>query len=136
MSVISHITLGTNDPDRAARFYDAVLGTLGFDRLPKPPGKPPADEKGGTMPTIYLYTPEDGRPATWGNGTHIALVADTRAAVDAFHAAALRLGGRCAGAPGLRPHYGANYYAAYVRDPDGNKLQAVCYAAPAGEPER
>jgi catechol 2,3-dioxygenase-like lactoylglutathione lyase family enzyme len=136
MSVISHITLGTNDPDRAARFHDAVLGALGFDRLPKPPGKPPAYEKGGAMPTIYLYTPEDGRPATWGNGTHIALVADTRAAVDAFHAAALRLGGRCEGAPGLRPHYGDTYYAAYVRDPDGNKLQAVCYAAPAGDPER
>ena len=78
MSVISHITLGTNDPARAGRFYDEVLGILGFDRLPKPPGKPPAYEKGGTMPTIYLYTPEDGRPATWGNGTHVAFVAETK----------------------------------------------------------
>jgi len=129
MSVISHITLGTNDVVRAAAYYDAVLGALGFARLAKPPGKPPAYEKNGTMPTIYLYPPVDGRPATWGNGTHVAFVADTRAAVDAFHALALERGGMSEGGPGLRPHYGANYYAAYVRDPDGNKLQAVCYAA-------
>ena len=129
MTVISHITLGTNDPARAVRFYDEVLGILGFDRLPKPAGKPPAYEKNGGMPTIYLYTPEDGRPATWGNGTHVAFVAETKQAVDGFHAAALKLGGMCEGKPGPRPHYGDNYYAAYVRDPDGNKLQAVCYAA-------
>lgn len=127
MTVISHITLGTNDAERSARFYDDVLGVLGFARLPKPPGKPPAYEKDGG-PVIYLYPPEDGRPATWGNGTHIAFVADTHEAVRAFHEAALRLGGSCEGAPGPRPHYGEDYYAAYVRDPDGNKLQAVCYA--------
>ena len=128
MSVISHITLGTNDPVRAATFYDAVLGVLGFDRLPKPAGKPPAYERDGGMPTIYLYTPEDGRPATWGNGTHVAFVAERRDQVHRFHDAALRLGGRCEGPPGPRPHYGPDYYAAYVRDPDGNKLQAVCTA--------
>jgi catechol 2,3-dioxygenase-like lactoylglutathione lyase family enzyme len=121
--MISHITLGTNDTERAARFYDAVLGSLGCTRVPKPPGKPPADEKPG-MPTVYLYPPEDGRPATWGNGTDIAFVAPSREAVHRFHAAALRLGGSCEGAPGPRPQYDA----AYVRDPDGNKLQAVCYA--------
>ena len=128
MSVISHITLGTNETERAGRFYDAVLAVLGFDRLEKPPGKPPAYQKGG-MPTIFLYPPEDGRPATWGNGTHVAFVADTRLAVRAFHETALRMGGSCACAPGPRPHYGETYYAAYIRDPDGNKLQAVCYAA-------
>jgi catechol 2,3-dioxygenase-like lactoylglutathione lyase family enzyme len=128
MSVLSHITLGTNDTARAARFYDAVLGALGFARLAKPPGKPPAYEKDGQMPTIYLYPPENGLPATWGNGTHLALLAGTRDAVRRFHALALQHGGTDAGAPGPRPHYGANYYAAYVRDPDGNKLQAVCYA--------
>lgn len=127
MSVISHITLGTNDTERAGRFYDEVLGVLGFERLPKPLGKPPTYEKGG-MPTIYLYSPEDGRPATFGNGTHIAFVAETKEAVDTLYEAALRLGGSCAGKPGPRPQYGDNYYAAYVRDPDGNKLQAVCYA--------
>lgn len=127
MSVISHITFGTNDPERSGRFYDEVLGVLGFNRLPKPPGKPPAYEKGG-MPTVYIYTPEDGRPATWGNGTHVAFVAETKQSVRDFHKAALRLGGSTEGEPGPRPHYGKNYYAAYVRDPDGNKLQAVCYA--------
>jgi catechol 2,3-dioxygenase-like lactoylglutathione lyase family enzyme len=127
MSVISHITLGTNDSARAGRFYDAVMATIGFSRLPKPIGKPPAYEKNGQMPTLYLYTPEDGRPATWGNGTHVAFIAETRAAVDQFHKAALDNGGQSEGAPGLRAHYGPNYYAAYVRDPDGNKLQAVCY---------
>lgn len=128
MSVISHITLGSNDTERSGRFYDEVLGVLGFGRLPKPPGKPPAYEEKG-MPTIYIYAPEDGRPATWENGTHIAFVADARESVRAFHSAALKLGGSSEGEPGLRPHYGENYYAAYVRDPDGNKLQAVCYAS-------
>jgi catechol 2,3-dioxygenase-like lactoylglutathione lyase family enzyme len=128
MSVLSHITLGTNDKQRAAGFYDAVLGVLGFTRLPKPPEKPLAYDKGGQMPTIFICTPFDGQPATWGNGTHIAFVADTRGQVDAFHRKALEAGGTDEGQPGLRPHYGANYYAAYVRDADGNKLQAVCYA--------
>ena len=126
---LSHITLGTNDTARAGRFYDAVLAPLGFSRLPKPPDKPPAYAKGGEMPVIYLYPPFDGRPATWGNGTHVAFLAATRAEVDAFHAAALASGGMDEGAPGPREDYGPGYYAAYVRDPDGNKLQAVCYAA-------
>jgi len=128
LTVISHITLGTNDKARSAKFYDAVLGALGFERLPKPPEKPLAYERDGQMPTIYIYSPADGRPATWGNGTHIAFQADQRDMVDAFHAAALEYGGMDEGQPGLRAHYGPNYYAAYVRDPDGNKLQAVCYA--------
>jgi len=128
MTIISHITLGTNDKTRSATFYDAVLGALGFERLPKPPEKPLAYEKNGQMPTIYIYTPEDGRPATWGNGTHVALIAESSAQVRRFHALALEHGGSDEGAPGPRPHYGPNYFAAYVRDPDGNKLQAVCYA--------
>ncbi|HRX37136.1 MAG TPA: VOC family protein [Aestuariivirga sp.] len=127
MYILSHITLGTNDKQRAALFYDAVLGTIGFNRLPKPPEKPLAYDKGGSMPTIYIYTPEDGRPATWGNGTHIAFLAETKAQVHDFHTRALEFGGMSEGDPGPRPHYGANYYACYVRDPDGNKLQAVCY---------
>ncbi|MEO1729073.1 MAG: hypothetical protein AAFR95_18870 [Bacteroidota bacterium] len=68
MSAISHITLGSNDLARSGRFYDEVLGILGFKRLPKPPGKPPAYEKDG-MPTIYIYAPEDGRPATCVSAT-------------------------------------------------------------------
>lgn len=128
MAIISHITLGTNDKERAARFYDAVLGAIGFAHLPKPSEKPLAYEKNGEMPTVYIYSPEDGRPATWGNGTHIAFLAATREEVHAFHEQALKHGGRDEGQPGPRAHYGPDYYAAYVRDPDGNKLQAVCYA--------
>ena len=123
---LSHITLGTNDTERAAQFYDATLKPLGFERAPKPPGKPPMYSKNGEMPHIYLFPPHDGRPATWGNGTHVAFLAQSRAAVDAFFQAAMEQGGADEGGPGLRPKYGASYYAAYVRDPDGNKLQAVC----------
>lgn len=126
MSVISHITLGTNNMDRSRVFYDGVMQVLGFQKLDKPPGKPLAYEKNG-IPTLYIYVPEDGRPATWGNGTHIAFIADTKEAVERFHQTGLQLGGSCAGKPCPRPHYGENYYASYVRDPDGNKLQAVCY---------
>ena len=128
-ALISHITFGTNDREKAARFYDAVLGSIGFSRLPKPADKPPAYAKGGGLPIIYIYTPFDGEPATAGNGTHVAFIADTKAEVQAFHREALAHGGSDEGAPGPRPHYGPNYYAAYVRDLDGNKLQAVCYEA-------
>ncbi len=79
------------------------------------------------MPHLYLYKPYDGRPATWGNGTHVAFQAASTQAVDRFYAAAMENGGADEGRPGPRPDYGPNYYAAYVRDPDGNKLQAVCY---------
>ena len=127
LPALSHITLGTNDTARAAKFYDAVLSTLGFSRIPKPPGKPPLYAKNDEMPYIYLHEPYDGRPATWGNGTHIAFLAETRAEVDAFYTAAMEFGGSDEGPPGIRENYATNYYAAYVRDPDGNKLQAVCY---------
>ena len=128
MSAISHITLGTNDEQRAANFYGKVLGTLGFERLPKAEGLPPAFAKNGGMPIVYICTPIDDRPATWGNGTHVAFVADTQGQVHEFHKLALQLGGSNEGEPGPRPDYSDNYYAAYVRDPDGNKLQAVCYS--------
>ncbi|MCB1832960.1 MAG: VOC family protein [Geminicoccaceae bacterium] len=128
MPSISHVTLGSNDPVRAGGFYDAVLGALGWSRLPKPAGKPPAYRKGASGPVIYVQHPFDGQPATVGNGSHLALVAETREMVRAFHQQALAQGGSDEGEPGLRPHYADNYYAAYVRDIDGNKLQAVCYA--------
>lgn len=124
-SAIRHITLGTNDLRRAERFYTAVLGTLGFTKAPWSADDFVAFHKGDAPPFIYLCTPYDGRPATVGNGSHVAFAADDPAAVDAFHAAALAGGGVDAGSPGRRPHYGPHYYAAYVRDPDGNKLQAA-----------
>jgi catechol 2,3-dioxygenase-like lactoylglutathione lyase family enzyme len=126
-SVISHITLGTNDYERATVFYNAVLAPLGFSRMPKPPGKPPLYAVNGEMPHLYLYKPYDGRPATWGNGTYVAFQARSRRAVDEFFENVMANGGADEGGPGFREDYGPGYYAAYVRDPDGNKLQAVCY---------
>ncbi len=84
--------------------------------------------KNGEMPHIYIYQPHDGRPATWGNGTHLAFLAESPSEVDAFYSEAMANGGIDEGPPGVRERYSKNYYAAYVRDPDGNKLQAVCYA--------
>ncbi|MGI9297210.1 MAG: VOC family protein [Gammaproteobacteria bacterium] len=128
MNPISHITLGTNDAARAADFYDAVLGVLDWARIPKPPEKPPAYCKNGKPPYLFLCLPENGLPATWGNGTHIAFAADSREQVRRFYARATECGGADEGAPGPRPHYGEHYYAAYIRDLDGNKLQAVCHS--------
>jgi len=76
-----------------------------------------------------LEKPTDGRPASVGNGVHIAFAAGTRAQVDEFYRVALANGGTDAGAPGLRPEYDANYYGAFVRDPDGNKIEAVTFSA-------
>ncbi len=127
MPIISHITLGTNDVDRAAVFYDAVMPLLGFVRLDKPADFPLAYEHPKGL-TLFVYLPYDERPATVGNGTHIAFTTASRDTVHKIHDTALITGGTCDGAPGPRPHYGDAYYAAYMRDPDGNKLQAVCYA--------
>lgn len=118
-----YITLGTNDLAAATRFYDATLAPLGLMRLRSEP-----DEIGYAAPgercRLWITKPFDGKPATVGNGSMPAFTAPTQTAVDAFYAAALAHGGTCEGAPGLRP-YGPSFYAAYVRDPDGNKLSAV-----------
>ena len=123
----SHTTLGTNDLDRARAFYEPVLATLGLSQPFQLPGTAVFGDLAG--PKLFIVKPYDGAPATSGNGTHIAFLAPSRAAVDAFHAAALAHGGSDEGAPGPRPHYHANSYGAYVRDPDGTKLQAVCHSA-------
>ena len=124
--MFSHVTLGTNDWSRARPFWIAVMEVLGHPVLFEREGGiafgPPIGPKTFVGPTF------DGAPAAPGNGVHIAYLVSNRAAVDAFHAAALAHGGSDEGAPGLRPHYHPNYYGAYVRDPDGNKLQAVCHS--------
>ncbi|MFM7335058.1 MAG: VOC family protein [Tabrizicola sp.] len=119
-----YLTLGTNDLERAARFYDAALAPLGMIRRATE-----ATEVGYGLPDdrrtrLWITLPFDGKPATVGNGSMPALVAPDQEAVRAFHRAALAHGGTDEGAPGLRP-YGPAFYAAYVRDPDGNKLSAV-----------
>ena len=124
--MFSHVTLGSNDLERARRFYAPVMATLDLTEPFQAPGMIVYGDLTG--PKLFIVPPFDGQAATNGNGTHVALLAGSRAAVDAFHAAALANGGTDEGAPGLRPHYHPNYYGAYVRDPDGNKLQAVCHS--------
>jgi len=133
--MFSHVTLGTADAAKAIPFYDAVLGILGHTRFYGDPemGFAAWGEEAGDQ--IWLLPPFDDQPATVGNGTHIAFLAQTRQAVRDAHTAAMEHGGADEGAPGPRPHYHANYYGAYFRDPDGNKLQVVCHlpAEQAGE---
>lgn len=126
--MFSHITLGINDIQQAMAFYDSVLGTLAMERLYTELEHDLAGygEQGG-KPQVFICKPFDGGTASHGNGTHIALLAPNRAAVDAFHIAALAAGGSDEGGPGLRPQYHEHYYGAYVRDLDGNKLQACCH---------
>ena len=122
--MIGYATLGTNDLARATRFYDALLGELGAKRMMQ-------TERfvmwfvAPDRPALGLFKPYDGKAATVGNGTMIALVVDSPARVDAMHRKALELGATDEGAPGPRAIPG--FYAAYVRDPDGNKLNFYCF---------
>ena len=123
--MLHYITLGTNDLPRAKVFYDAVMPCLGLVLRAEE-----TEEIGYGAPAperirFWVTRPYDDRPATVGNGSMPAFAAATRAAVDAFHAAGLRSGGADEGAPGLRP-YSLHFYACYLRDPDGNKISAVC----------
>ncbi|MBI1208306.1 MAG: VOC family protein [Azospirillum sp.] len=127
--MFSHITVGSDDIAQAAIFYDAVLAPLGLGRYRTFKigiGYAPIGFD-GIEPPFWVLRPFDRAPARAGNGCHVAFLAPDRAAVDAFHAAALAAGGTDEGAPGLR-RYHRDYYGAYVRDRDGNKLQAVCHA--------
>lgn len=121
--MIGYVTLGTNRFDEAAKFYDDLFAVLGAGRL----------MEGDTFiawstsmasPAVSIIKPNDGEPATAGNGVMVALVMDKPETVDAIHAKALALGGTDEGAPGLR---GDQFYAGYFRDLDGNKLNAFCF---------
>lgn len=120
-SILSHISVGTNDFARAIAFYDRVLPTLGCQRMTEHPG---AVAYGKQFPEFWVQTPIDQQPATVGNGTHIGFIAATKAMVHAFYEAALAAGGIDEGAPGPRPAYGEPYYGCFVRDPDGHKIEA------------
>jgi len=123
--MFTYITVGINDLSRAIPFYDAVLGTLGIERREVDDNEAGYAGADDSRCRFWINHPFDGRPATVGNGSMPAFEAETRAAVDAFHAAALAHGGTDEGAPGIR-HFHPNFYACYVRDPDGNKLSALC----------
>ena len=126
----SHVTLGTNDIARAVAFYDAVLGGLGLKRQESDLDKGYAGYAAApeTTPQFWILRPIDRRDATVGNGVTIAFEAPDRASVDRFHATALVHGGSDEGAPGLRPHYHPDYYGAFVLDPDGHNIEAVCHS--------
>lgn len=124
--MIHHVSLGTSDLDRARAFYDPVMNELGMRRTLN---VEEAIGYGAGITVFSLNMPSDGEQATIGNGTHIAFEVENRAAVDAFFQAALANGGTSNGPPGLRPEYDAHYYAAFVRDPDGNKIEALTFAA-------
>ncbi|WP_393981476.1 VOC family protein [Xanthobacter agilis] len=127
--LFSHIIIGARDLDRLAGFYDALLAPLGLERAaPEPDGGPDGvcwHPPGRAWPQLWVQYPYNGLPATWGNGMQVSLAAPSPEAVDAAWRAALQHRGTNEGAPGLRPHYGPDYYGAYVRDPEGNKLCIV-----------
>jgi catechol 2,3-dioxygenase-like lactoylglutathione lyase family enzyme len=127
---IDHVSVGVSNMQKAKAFYDAVLAPLGMAPVS------PVDINGqlfgvgygaGANPSFWIQFPINGQAASMGNGVHIAFRAETRAAVDAFFLAALDKGGVEDGRPGLRSEYNPDYYAAFVRDPDGNKIEACCH---------
>ena len=127
--MFSHVSVGCNDLQRSAAFYDALLAPLGLRRrFVLADGGPEAacwtGESGG-LPRFYVYRPFDQAPASAGNGSMVAFTAPSIAAVHAAHAAGLAAGGCDEGVPGPRPHYGEGYYGGYLRDPDHNKVHLV-----------
>ena len=123
--MFTHAFLGSNDIEKSRKFYDATMGVLGYQNVVPP-------EAGqlvyaGPTGTFIVGKPLNGEPATHANGGTIGFKATSSEQVDRFHAAGLAAGGKCEGEPGLRPQYGI--YAAYLRDPDGNKICAIAQAA-------
>jgi catechol 2,3-dioxygenase-like lactoylglutathione lyase family enzyme len=125
MIMLHHVSIGVADVERAAQFYDAVLKKLGFKRVMEV--MPYGIAYGLDMPQFWVQLPHDASAPSSGNGTHIAFNANSKTAVNAFHAAAVLAGGRDEGAPGPRPEYTPEYYGAFVRDLDGNKIEAVFF---------
>lgn len=121
-SILSHVSIGTNNFGRATRFYDSVLPSVGCKRIIE---HPDAVAYGKVYPEFWVQTPIDGEAASVGNGFHIGFFASSKKAVDDFHRAALKAGSSDDGAPGPRPEYGAPYYGCFVRDPDGHKIEAT-----------
>ena len=134
--MFSHVYIGTRDFDRALAFYRPLLALLGVTERFCDPAQPWAGWQStpGPRPLLLLGAPFEGEH-TPGNGQMVALLATSRAQVDAAHALALAQGGRCEGPPGLRPQYHAHYYGAYFRDPDGNKLCVACHEPAGALPE-
>ena len=126
--MLHHVSVGVRDVARAAPFYDRVLGALGYRRVME--FLPYGIGYGEDHPEFWVQLPHDRGSASVGNGVHVAFAARDKAVIEAFHRAALAAGGTDDGAPGPRPDYGPHYFGAFVRDLDGNKLEAVLIAFP------
>ena len=121
--MINHVSIGVRDVAKAKRFYDAVLKPLGYACLSESTG---SLGYGREAAALWIIAAERPVPPEAKSGLHFCFDAPTRKSVDAFHAAALRTGGRDNGKPGLRADYGPDYYAAFAIDPDGYRLEAYC----------
>ncbi|MGF1698479.1 VOC family protein [Vibrio kyushuensis] len=119
--ILNHVSVGVKDIVSAMNFYDAVFKTLSINRTHLIEGVAAAY---GSNFEFWVGLPSEGY-ASNGNGTHVAFNAPNQEAVDNFYATAIEFGAKCEGKPGLRPEYGECYYAAFVRDLDGNKIEAV-----------
>ncbi len=128
--MIDHISIAVRDLAASERFYAAVLAVLGMTKLREWPEA--AIGFGKKYPEFWINKRAAMDRVAADSGVHICLRAPDTAAVDAFHAAALAAGGSSDGTPGLRPHYYAHYYAAFVRDPDGNRIEAVTFLREGG----
>lgn len=128
--MLSHVFIGVTDFGKAYAFYCEVLKVLQIEPRFCAPDEPMAgwQSQGGSRPLFVIGTPYNGKPHDPGNGQMVAFSARTREMVRVAHATALSLGATCEGQPGLRPHYHADYYGAYFRDPDGNKICVVCHS--------
>lgn len=124
--MFSHIQIGARDLERQIAFYDAVLAPLGLARMADEADGGPAGAgwhtPGSKRPLFYVQLPFNGLPATWGNGVQVSFAAGSQAQVRAAWQAALDHGASDEGEPGIRAHYAPDYYGAYCRDPEGNKL--------------
>lgn len=128
--MLHHVSVGVRDFARAAKFYDAVLATLGFTRAADySPHAIGYGERGGA-PIFWIGAPHDGKPMSAGNGTHLGFTARSKAQVLKFHEVALKMGGSNNGEPGPRPDYGPDYYGAFIYDLDGNKIEATLNPQP------
>jgi catechol 2,3-dioxygenase-like lactoylglutathione lyase family enzyme len=132
LNVFSHIFVGVKDFDRALAFYKPVMEVLGAPLRFVDAGRPWAGWQSlpNPRPLFLIGTPFDREKHAAGNGQMVAFLARDRATVDEVHRVALALGAVSEGEPGLRPEYHANYYGAYIRDPEGNKLCFACHDAP------
>jgi len=127
--MIDHISIAVRDLKAAERFYTALLAPLGMSKLREWPDA--AVGFGKKHPEFWINRRADMARLSDDSGVHVCLRARETTAVDAFHAAGVAGGGTSDGAPGLRPHYYENYYAAFIRDPDGNRIEAVTFVTAA-----